>query len=192
MARVTTPRSRSASAMASAASAALCCDSRLTRSSFGIVPFSISRRFASSSVLRWVSRALACATCASRASSESTAITSPFFHLVAAPDPELGEDAAGARNHHHLAVGFGAAGQHELAAVRQAVRLGDCDAEQLLRRRFGWTDGGVAFAVLMRQQVPGGDPEAGAEHQADGGEAACFHLCISDGWSPDALAVRRL
>ncbi len=115
-----------------------------------------------------------------------------LLHLVAAPDPELGEDAAGSGNHHHLAVGFGTAGQHELAAVRQAVRLGDCDPEQLLRRRFGWTDGGAAFAVLMRQQVPGGDPEAGAEHQPQGGEAACFHLCISDGWSPDALAVRRL
>ncbi len=74
----TMPRSRSASAWESAASATLNCDSRLTRSSLGKAPVSISLRRASNSARRCATSARACATCATRASSESTAITSSF------------------------------------------------------------------------------------------------------------------
>ena len=74
----TTPRSSSASAAACAASAARNCASRLTNSSFGQFPVRISLRLASSSVRRWISSDSACATCARRASSESTAMMSPF------------------------------------------------------------------------------------------------------------------
>ena len=74
----TMPRSCSALAAASAASAALSWASRSTSCSFGSVPCMISWRLASSSVRFCVTTACACATCASRASSESTAMMSPF------------------------------------------------------------------------------------------------------------------
>ena len=68
----TTPRSSSASAEASAAFAALSCDCRLTRSSFGLAPLAIRGRLASSSALRCITSDLACATWDSRASSDRT------------------------------------------------------------------------------------------------------------------------
>ena len=80
---------------------------------------STSRRLASSSTLRCSSSACACSTCASRASSDRMAMTSPFFTMRAAADPQLLKHAVGAREGHDLAVGLGAAGQHELAAVRR-------------------------------------------------------------------------
>ena len=44
-----------------------------------------------------------------------------FLDMVAAAYFQLGDDAAGARRHHHLAVGLGTAGQDELAPVRHDV-----------------------------------------------------------------------
>src|SRR3974390_3293557 len=44
---------------------------------------------------------------------------------------ELREHASRTRGHHHLAVRFGATGQHELAAVRLDLALDDADAKQL-------------------------------------------------------------
>ena len=78
----TTPRSRSASAAASAASAVLSAASMLTSSSRGIAPVSMSLRLDSSSVRRWNTIDLPCATWAARASSESTARTSPSLTRV--------------------------------------------------------------------------------------------------------------
>src|SRR5262249_25441154 len=133
----TTPRSRSASAAASDASAALYCDSRLTSSSRGSAPVSISRRLASSSVFRCVLSARACliALCLARLGGQARA---DVVLLDAGPAPhlELGDDAAGARREHHLAVGFGAARQHELARMRHHRDLGHGDAERLLGLRF--------------------------------------------------------
>ncbi len=75
----TTARSSSAWAAANVASAAASCASRLTSSSFGTAPDAISLRLASNSVRRWITSDSACATCALRASSESTAMMSPSF-----------------------------------------------------------------------------------------------------------------
>ena len=94
--------------------------------------------------------------------------------LRAALDLELGDDAAGARGDGAVALGLGAAGNRELAAVRHEPRLDDSDAERFLDR-FGGPDRRVALGAVARQQVPRRDPQAGGGDEADGSDAACFH-----------------
>ena len=55
-----------------------------------------------------------------------------LLHVRAAANLATPEHAVGAREGHHLAVGLGAAGQHQLAAVRDDVGVDHRDAEQLL------------------------------------------------------------
>ena len=174
----TMPRSRSASAAASAASPALSWASRSTSCSRGSVPLKISARLASSSVRFCVTTACACATCASRASSkdgDDLALLDPAPAL----DPQLGEDAAGACRQRHPFIGLCSPGNGELAAVRHDDRADRRDAEQLLRPILAGAHGGTAFRRLVRQKVPGRDPKPGSGYQADRGEAARFHFEFS-------------
>ena len=102
-----------------------------------------------------------------------------LFDEGAALDLQLGDDAAGARGRRDAPVGFGAAGQDQLAAMRLRGGLDDADAKQLLRRGLAGTDGGAALVGFVRQQVTGGDPKAGRDDQAERGNATCFHRTVS-------------
>ncbi len=73
-------------------------------------------------------------------------------------DLELGQDPAGARRDDDPLVRLGAAGDGELAAVRNDAGLRDRDAEQLLGLAFAGANGGVAFRRLAREKMAGGDP----------------------------------
>jgi hypothetical protein len=102
---------------------------------------------------------IACAwvTCASRAvgqHGDDVVLLDPHPAL----DPQLGENAAGARGDDDALVGLGAAGDRELAAVRDEVRGHGRDAEQLLRLALARAHGGAAFRALVRQEMAGRDP----------------------------------
>ena len=89
-----------------------------------------------------------------------------LLHELSAPHPQLGQHAGGARHRHHFAVGFGAAGENELAAVLLGLRVHDRDTEQL-RRLLLRADGSLAVRRLMRKQIAGPDPKSGGENQPD-------------------------
>ena len=112
----------------------------------------------------------------------------------AALDLELGDDAAGAGGDGAVALGLGAAGNRELAAVRHEPHLDDGDAERLLDR-LGCPGRGVALGAVARQQVPRRDPQAGGGDEADGSDAACFHddgSSVSDGRAGRARSMWRV
>ncbi len=98
-----------------------------------------------------------------------------LLHELSAPHPQLGQYAAGARNRHHFAIRFGAAGEDELAAVLLGPCIHDRDAEQLRRLLIG-ADGGLAVRLFMRKQIAGPDPESCGENQPDGGGTAHIHF----------------
>ena len=57
----------------------------------------------------------------------------------------------------------------------------DRDAEQLLHLVLGWANGGAALGALVRQEMPGRDPEPSGGDEANGGDAAPFHRAFSLG-----------
>ena len=76
-----------------------------------------------------------------------------FFHDRAAANPQLLKQAVGAGERHDLAVGLGAAGQYELAAVRDHVGVDDRDAESLLGLCFAHLKRGFALRGFMRNEM---------------------------------------
>src|SRR5262249_46284734 len=89
-------------------------------------------------------------------------------------DLQFGQHAAGARRHCDALVGLGAAGEHEVAAVRLDMRGRNGDAERLLIG-LGGLIRCLAYRGLMRQEVPRCDPETGRGDETERGDAARFH-----------------
>ena len=189
----TMPRSRSASAAASVGLGGL-------ELRFEIDQFELRHGARSRSACAWPrarscagsTSACACATCASRASSDRTAMTSPFFTRVprctrsSVSTPPVRASAM------TLLVGLGAAGSTSLRLCGTTLRLDHGDAEQLLGRAVVRCEPRRGFRRLVRQEMPGRDPERGGGDQADGGDAAS----LSSGRPPCApsriLALGRL
>src|SRR5262249_1372158 len=94
-----------------------------------------------------------------------------------APDLELGDHAAAARDDGDPLVRLGAAGDDERAAMRNDARSRHRYAERLAGRRLA--RGGAAFRRRGRKEMAGGDPEPGGGDEADGGKAARFHQVFS-------------
>jgi hypothetical protein len=94
-------------------------------------------------------------------------------------DFQLGQHPSGARGDGDSLVGLGAAGDGELAAVRNDTGRGHRDPEELLRLGFAGARGHAALRLVVRQKVPGSDPKPGGRDKADGGEAARVHRELS-------------
>ena len=170
----TTPRSRSASAAASAASAALYCASQLPCSSRGSVPCATSFIFASSSALRCVSMARACATCDSRASSDRMAMTSPC--LTNWPRRTFSSDTTPeARAVTIILRSASVRPESTSLRLRGSTSAGTTATRNAFASRSGGADRGLALGRLVRKQVTGRDPGARRDDEADGGKASRFH-----------------
>ena len=87
-------------------------------------------------------------------------MTSPFLTCEPRLNPQLLQQAVGARERHDLAVGLGAAGQHELAAVRDHVGVDHRHAESLLGLGFADPERRLALRGLMRNEITGQHPQA--------------------------------
>ena len=98
-----------------------------------------------------------------------------LLHMRAAANPQLLEQSVGARERHDLAVGLGAAGQQQLAAVRHHIGVDDRDAESLLDLGLVHLKRGFAFRRFMRNEIAGQNPYGGRGNQPDSGDAARLH-----------------
>ena len=78
-----------------------------------------------------------------------------FLHDRAAANPQLLEQAVGTGEAHDLAVGFGTAGQNELAAVRDHVGVDDRHAEALLGLCFAHPKRRFALCGFVRNEMSG-------------------------------------
>jgi hypothetical protein len=72
-----------------------------------------------------------------------------FLDKAAAANVQFGQDAAGAGNQSDLLVGFGAAGQQQLAMMLHQTSVQHGDAERRCRGHR-WLNRGTAFRRFMR------------------------------------------
>ena len=112
-----------------------------------------SRRLASSSIVRCSSMRLGLQHLRLARIVRQDGDDVALLHMRAAANPQLLKHAVGAREGHDLAVGLGAAGQHELAAVRDDVGVDDRDAESLLGLGFADPKRGFALREFMRNEM---------------------------------------
>src|SRR5205807_3233426 len=70
-------------------------------------------------------------------------------------------------------------GNGEIAPVRENAGADDRHAKQRFRFTVARAHRHAALSALVRKQMAGRDPKSGRSHEADGGEAACFHAALS-------------
>ncbi len=102
-----------------------------------------------------------------------------LLHVLPALHAHFGEHAAGARRDRYFLVGFGSAGQGELARMRRNIGVEHGHAKRL-RLVVDRANGGAALRCLVRKQMPRRNPADGCDHKADSNKTATLHDFLPD------------